>query len=572
MNPPMDFEDEMDPALEPDMDDDEEDDDDEPDLDGDLPEGIQKEIVKEAPVDAWQRPKAGDDVNVHYVGTLASDGSEFDSSRARGQPFTFCLGRGQVIKGWDKGVATMKKGEIAKFTLAPEFAYGEAGSPPKIPADATLVFEVELLSWTSKDDLFQDGGVIKCKMQDGQGWQKPKMTGEVRMSLKVTDKKDGAVVEEKTSFEYVLGSGALGKLGKPVDKALEGMKRHEVSKLIMTPEYAGEDRPDGAEVEINLESIYDVKDVSFDKDGTVMKKEIEEGNGYERPKDACSVTLKVENVTDGTNTLAGFTSKDLTFKKGEGEVCDVLECVIGEMKKGEKAIVTCSQPSMCVEAQLGLTEVKAEKVVLHLELSDFEAGKETYSMSNTEKVEYGEQRKAVGGDLFKKQRFALASKAYKAVIDLFGYTGSFDDEELKKKAEELKKLCQVNRAACQLKVKDYSGAKSSCSEVLSKESANPKALYRRAQAELGLKNFPECIRDLKKLLEDDAENKEARRLLKEAGDKQKQEDQKMKGLYAKMCGGLGKNKKQQEEEGPPAKQEEGEAEQADDKTAATAGA
>ncbi len=62
---------------------------------------------------------------MHYVGTLESDASEFDSSRARNKPFEFTLGKGQDIKGWDLGVASMKKGELAKFTLAPEFAYGD---------------------------------------------------------------------------------------------------------------------------------------------------------------------------------------------------------------------------------------------------------------------------------------------------------------------------------------------------------------------------------------------------------------------------------------------------------------
>merc|ERR1712136_575725 len=127
-------------------------------------------------------------------GTLQSDGSEFDSSRSRGKPLTFTLGQGQVIQGWDKGVATMKQGEVAKFTLSPEFAYGEEGSPPKIPANATLIFEVELLSWVSKDDLFSDGGVIKSRLKEGSGWKKPKTGDEVKMSMKVT-KVDGSVDE-----------------------------------------------------------------------------------------------------------------------------------------------------------------------------------------------------------------------------------------------------------------------------------------------------------------------------------------------------------------------------------------
>merc|ERR1719456_1417483 len=142
-----------------------------------LPDGIKKEILTAAPSENWRNPKKGDEVSVHYVGTLESDGSEFDSSRGRGEPFVFTLGRGQVIKGWDLGVATMKKGEKANFTLAPEFAYGEAGSPPKIPENATLKFEVELLYWKSKDELTEDGGVIKTVEKAGKGYKMPKKDG-----------------------------------------------------------------------------------------------------------------------------------------------------------------------------------------------------------------------------------------------------------------------------------------------------------------------------------------------------------------------------------------------------------
>ncbi|RUS15531.1 hypothetical protein BC937DRAFT_92340 [Endogone sp. FLAS-F59071] len=130
--------------------------------------GLKKRIIKES---QGPLPPNGANLKVHYVGTLYPDDITFDSSRDRNVPFTFLLGEGQVIKGWDEGVKTMRVGEVAELICSPEYgriggffvsflliAYGKRGQPPQIPENATLKFEVELLDFT-------DGKTVRTPAQ-----------------------------------------------------------------------------------------------------------------------------------------------------------------------------------------------------------------------------------------------------------------------------------------------------------------------------------------------------------------------------------------------------------------------
>jgi FKBP-type peptidyl-prolyl cis-trans isomerase len=115
--------------------------------------GVDTTTMTKAPSGLWYtdmvvgqgaEAEPGRTVSVHYTGWL-TNGTKFDSSRDRSEPFAFTLGAGQVISGWDEGVKGMKVGGRRKLVLPPQLAYGDGGAPPAIPPGATLVFDVELL-------------------------------------------------------------------------------------------------------------------------------------------------------------------------------------------------------------------------------------------------------------------------------------------------------------------------------------------------------------------------------------------------------------------------------------------
>lgn len=106
--------------------------------------GVEIETIK--PGDGSTYPKKGQKIKCHYTLTL-QDGKKIDCSRDRGSPFEFKLGCGEVIKGWDEGVAKLSKGERAKMTISPDYGYGAKGVPGAIPANATLCFDVELIGF-----------------------------------------------------------------------------------------------------------------------------------------------------------------------------------------------------------------------------------------------------------------------------------------------------------------------------------------------------------------------------------------------------------------------------------------
>jgi len=166
------------------------------DLSGDG--GVLKKITQEAPENA-EVPEPGFEVTAHYTGTL-ENGEKFDSSRDRGQPFKFVLGTDEkpanVIKGWDIGFKSMKKGEKAVLTIKSDYGYGSQGSPPKIPGDATLIFDVELIDFgPKKKERWEMNGAEKLE-------EAKKLKEEGLVAYKDKDFSTAATTWEE-AFEYL---------------------------------------------------------------------------------------------------------------------------------------------------------------------------------------------------------------------------------------------------------------------------------------------------------------------------------------------------------------------------------
>jgi peptidylprolyl isomerase len=204
-----------------------------------LPSGLQYKITQKG---SGKSPKPGDKITAHYTGKLTND-TVFDSSVKRGTPFQFKLGKGQVIKGWDEGFALLKKGEKATFIIPPGLAYGSMARG-KIPADATLIFDVELIDFQEpvvpkvfdvkgKDTVKTASGLkyIMVKKNDAGAKTESGKKVMVHYSGYLPDgKMFDSSVEREQPLPFILGQG---QVIKGWDEGILLLKEGEQARLII---------------------------------------------------------------------------------------------------------------------------------------------------------------------------------------------------------------------------------------------------------------------------------------------------------------------------------------------------
>lgn len=320
----------------------------------------------------------------------------------------------------------MKKGELSRFTLKPEYAYGKAGSPPKIPADATLIFEVELLSFSNEKDITKkrDGGILKKTLQEGQGWQQPNYEAKCVVNY-VTCLADGTEVERVTDKQLVIGDEHVVA---GLEQAVESMKAQEKALFKVHSRYAY-----GAE-----------------------------GNAA--------------------------------------------------LKIGPDAQLT-----------------------YEVELVSFEKEKESWELDKFEdKYEAALARKAAGNQLYKDKLLQRAVKKYNKALEFFQYDSKLEAAQKERVNKELKVPCYLNLAACHLTLHEHKKVLENANKALEIDGHNVKGLYRRGVANTELDQWDQARQDLDKALSLDPNSADIKTAIARLNHKVKAQDAKDRKVFGNL--------------------------------------
>ncbi|CAK9082947.1 Peptidyl-prolyl cis-trans isomerase FKBP65 (PPIase FKBP65) (70 kDa peptidyl-prolyl isomerase) (FK506-binding protein 65) (AtFKBP65) (Immunophilin FKBP65) (Peptidyl-prolyl isomerase ROF2) (Protein ROTAMASE FKBP 2) (Rotamase) [Durusdinium trenchii] len=523
-----------------------------------LPADIKKEILKKVNF-VRRQPKKGDEVEIHYTASL--DGALLDTS-CNGPPISFTLGMGSVMEAWDRIVATMRKGEIARFTVPEMYLSGGPSQYlAKLPDDGQEVrYEMELVQVVGIRDLFGDGSVIERIHDDGEEYGiSPKAGDELQINYELS-LKSGKILDSRPGMDFRMVSHAANGVlcSKAIQKSIETFKLNSCGTLVCRSEYIRKEGDGGFEItedvliKIQLLQIYEFEDCgkkAFWEEGLVLKKAIQPQRCRLCPGfDGTWCKVKLLSAKLAEEELVQE-EEEIETTVGKGELCDALEATCAAMRKGEVSLVTVKDLTLLTPGKpdLKVPEGASGPIVFKLEMVDFGSpGPEEGPSENLLLLNLAKDVKAKGSEHFKLGRFRLAQERYSRVIQLLpkyrkplGATTNtevFTEWVEKKTAEELKHSSRLNLAACAVKLNLHYAAARYADEVLKEDPKNIKALYRHAQGSLGANDFEVAAKDCKKILELEPSNKEAGLLLRKVKQTEKEQDKAQREQFGASLG------------------------------------
>lgn len=383
--------------------------------------GIKKQVMKPGKGNSF--PGLGDKVLVDYAAWLLDAGNTLYETSRNKEKFEFIIGNGEVIKGWELGVTTMKKGEVSLFIIQPQYAYGATGNPPKIPPEMPLMFEVELHDWYLEDlSPTKNGKILRKLIEQGDGLI-TKIDG-FEVKVKYTGYYKGRIFEECVK-QFPLGEGICAGIPESIETALYKFRLKEKSLLSMSGKYAHQ---------------------------------------------------------TGSEELKIPPGADVTYE------------------------VTL----------LGLEKVK-----------------EVFEMNTDEKLERAKLVKERGVTLFKVGHYKAALKQFKCILHCLEKEPGADPETAEVR-KELLKAAYLNISLCHLKKEHYYECTKYCDKVLAMDPLNEKALFRRAQAKMHSNECSDALKDFNKLKEFYPENRATGQAMKTCIEKIKSHNLKEKNIYGNM--------------------------------------